>query len=76
MNRMPVSAGGRDRDPAEALSHPHVEPLLEAKRAGEELHRLVLVADRDSHGADVGDGGLGHDDLLASMEAVTAAAGT
>src|SRR5690349_10289903 len=69
-------AGGRDRDPAEALSHPRVEPLLEAERAGEELHRLVLVADRESHSADVGDGGLGHNDLLASMEAVTAAAGT
>ena len=39
-------AGGRDRDPAEALPHPHVVPLVEAERAGEELHRLVLVADR------------------------------
>jgi hypothetical protein len=61
-------ARGRDRDPAEALAHPHVQPLLEAKRADEELHRLVLVADRDSHGANVGDGGLGHDDLLASLD--------
>src|ERR1700722_4728537 len=61
-------ARSRDRDPPEALAHPDVEPLLEAERADEELHRLVLVADRDSYRADVGDGGLGHDDLLASLD--------
>jgi hypothetical protein len=39
------------RDPAEALTQLHVEPLLEAECADEELRRLVLVAHRDSHGS-------------------------
>src|SRR6266702_1385804 len=55
-------AWGGDGDPAEAVAETGVEPLLEAERSDEELDGLVLVADRDPNGPDVGDGGLIHGD--------------